>query len=145
MSDETKDAKPATEPTGTGVSRPTDAEPDSSAPAQAGQEGPVPGGQDAAPGPVPPYQVPPRTPTRVMFGRVIRNSAVQLAGAGLIGGLVGGGVVAIAAHDGGPDRRPGFSRQLQQSQQDQRSQQSQQERPGRPGQRGGGGFGVAPG
>jgi hypothetical protein len=158
MSDETN-AKPA-DASGTGEPQTPTGEPVAAAHASEGQDKPFPGGQPAGPGPVPPYQVPQRPPARVTFTRVVRNSAVQLAGAGLVGGLIGGGVVALAAHDHGGDRRPTFSRQFQnqgttqqrqfpgyggqgQGQQGQQQDQNQQQDPFS--QQQGDGFPVVPG
>ena len=112
MSDETN-AKPADKAPEPGEPQTPTGEPASAAHAAEGADKPVPGGHYADPGTVPAYPVKSRTPVRVTVGRVIRTSAVQLAGAGLLGGLIGGGVVAIADHDGGRDGRPAFSRQFQ--------------------------------
>ncbi|GAA3229156.1 hypothetical protein [Actinocorallia longicatena] len=84
--------------------------------ARAEQGAGEPTAQQPAAAPVPPapgygYQLPPQSGgSKVRFGRLIRSSAVHLAGAGLIGGLVGGGVVALFDHDGGRGGRPAFSR-----------------------------------
>jgi hypothetical protein len=110
MSDETN-AKPADQASEPGEPQTPTGEPASAAHASEGLDKPFPGGQYTDPGTV--YPVKSRTPVRVTVGRVIKTSAVQLVGAGLLGGLVGGGVVAIAGHDNGRDGRPAFSRQFQ--------------------------------
>jgi hypothetical protein len=144
MSDETN-AKPADKAPESGEPQTPTGEPASAAHASE----PVPGGHHSDPGPA--YPVKTRTPVRVTAGRVIRSSAVGLVGAGLLGGLIGGGVVALTDHDNGRGGRPGFSRQAQgqgtaqqqfsgrfKSQQDQQGQQRQR------GQRGQGGGAATP-
>jgi hypothetical protein len=104
MSDE-MNAKPADKAPEPGETQTPTGEPASAAHASE----PIPGGQYADPGSV--YPVKTRTPVRVTAGRVIRSSAVGLVGAGLLGGLVGGGVVALADNGNGNDRRITISRQ----------------------------------
>jgi hypothetical protein len=144
MSDETN-AKPADKAPEPGEPQTPAGEPASAAHASE----PIPGGQHTDPGPVHPVKA--RTPVRVTAGRVIRSSAVGLVGAGLLGGLIGGGVVAIADHDNGRDGRPGISRQFQGTaqqftdrgrfQQDQQQgQQRQRGQRGQQNQQGGGGV-----
>lgn len=78
-------------------------------------EGPQePAAAQPAPQPAPaPYVVPPAS--RFTFGTVLKSSAAALLGAGLLGGLIGGGVVAtVDAVTSDNHGRPSFSRQLPQ-------------------------------
>ena len=105
MSDE-MNAKPADKAPEPGEPQTPTGEPASAAHASE----PIPGGHYTDPGSA--YPVKTRTPVRVTVGRVIKSSAVGLVGAGLLGGLVGGGVVALADNDHGGDRRITISRQV---------------------------------
>jgi hypothetical protein len=138
MSDETN-AKPADKAPEPGEPQTPTGEPASAAHASEGLDRPVPAGQYTDPGTA--YPVKSRTPVRVTVGRVIKSSAVGLVGAGLLGGLVGGGVVALADHGNGHDRRPAFSRQFQGTSQQQfpgRGQFRQDQQQGQQNQQGGG-------